>query len=210
MVTGRTLLSPGESVGDYTVIAFLEQRDDIEIYAAEERTRGIKAVLRCRAAGAQGIDQGRLFEHVDKLVRLRDPRVPATFAGGSHAHVMWIGGEPIEGTPLGEVVRDRRAIALGVALCHVQALLEVLMVAECHGIRHGSLSSSSVVLCPDLPELRVLGLGVAQAFGRNVRATADVRGAAAVLYEMLTGLPRRIHACPFRGCSGACPGRSAR
>jgi hypothetical protein len=186
MVAGA-LLAAGEVLGEYTVVALLEQRDGLETYTAVERAGGGEVVLQCRAASAQGVDEAELFGVVEKLVRFRDARVPATFAGGSHAGVVWIAGEMVEGTPLGEVVRARDAIALGVALSHAHELLEVLMAAERHGLRHGSLNSSSVVLCPKLPELRVRGIGVGQAFGRNVRAAADVWGAAAVLYEMLTG-----------------------
>ena len=189
MVAGSELLAPGQIVGGYTVLSLLVQRDGLDIYAAEETTGGNQAVLQCRAGGAQGLDEAGLFELIERLVRFRNPHVPGTFAAGTHSGVVWIAGERIEGTPLGEVLRARETIGLGVALSHVQTLLDVLMAAERRGVRHGALSSSNIVLCPTLPELRVLQLGIEQAFGRNVRATADVWGAAALLYEMLTGSP---------------------
>ncbi|HLM73859.1 MAG TPA: hypothetical protein VK459_14235, partial [Polyangiaceae bacterium] len=189
MVAASKLLAPGEIVGGYTVLSLLEQRDGLEIYAAEETTGGNQAVLQCRAAGAQGLDEAGLFERSERLVRFRNPHVAGTFAAGTHPGVVWIAGERIEGTPLREKIRARGVIALGVALFQVQTLLDVLMAAERRGVRHGALSSSNIVLCPTLPELRVLQLGIEQAFGRNVRATADVWGAAALLYEMLTGVP---------------------
>ena len=166
----NTTLKVGEIVAGYRIDGVLGCGGMGEVYLAHDtelqRTVAIKLVDPRRQRPQELVREARLAASLDH------PSI-CTIHG-----VDYLGEEPllvmehVKGIPLSKVIRGRRSISLSTALDFARQITSAVSHAHDHGVIHGDLKSSNIMVGPD-GHITILDFGLA------VRRDASAAGAEA-------------------------------
>jgi serine/threonine protein kinase len=167
MTNDRTTLKVGETFAGYRIDAVLGSGGMGKVYLARDielqRTVAIKLVDPRRQRPQELVREARLAASLDH------PSI-CTILG-----VDYLGEEPllvmehIKGMPLSKVIRGRRSISVSTALDFARQIISAVSHAHDHGVIHGDLKSSNIMIGPD-GHVTILDFGLA------VRRDAGVGG----------------------------------
>jgi serine/threonine-protein kinase len=223
-VTSRAL-ERGQVLGDrYEVLGTLGKGGMGVVYRARDRQLDEVVALKLLRAEALASEPSLLerFKQEIKLARrITHRNVLRTHDFGEANGVPFISMEYLEGVTLKELVRNRGALPLGVALSFAKQMCHGLDAAHTQGVVHRDIKPHNMLILPESGELKIMDFGIArpsqvggqdaglttagtvmgtpdymspeQAQGRPADFRADIYSTGVVLFEALTGQ------LPFRG-----------
>ena len=158
MTNDRTTLQVGQIFAGYRIDAVLGSGGMGKVYLArdtkQQRTVAIKLVDPRRQRPQELVREARLAASLDH------PSI-CTIHG-----VDYLGEEPflvmehIKGMPLSKVIRGRRSISVSTALDFARQIISAVSHAHDHGVIHGDLKSSNIMIGPD-GHVTILDFGLA-------------------------------------------------
>ena len=166
----NTTLKIGEIVGRYRIDGVLGSGGMGQVYLARDvelqRTVAIKLVDGRRQRPQELVREARFAASLDH------PSI-CTIHG-----VEYLGEEPflvmehVKGIPLSKVIRGRRSISQSTALDFARQIASAVAHAHEHGVIHGDLKSSNIMISPDR-RATVLDFGLAVRCGLAKKSNAD-------------------------------------
>jgi len=207
----------GTRVGRYEILSLLRQGGMGEVYSAEDchlhRRVALKILPKHRTSDPERV--ARFVREVQASATLNHPSIVAVHDAGSDGDVHYLAMELIDGAPLSEWMRKRRALAARVEL--MAQVAEGLARAHDEGIVHRDLKPDNIMVTPD-GRAKIVDFGVAkltervgeraastgittptsrvgttaymspeQIEGRKLDRRTDVFSFGVVLYELLAG-----------------------
>jgi len=197
--------SPGTVIGRFEIVRELGRGGFGVVYEALDRDLGRSVAFKLLQASLQpSVREERMLHEAETASRLSHPNIVTLFDMGRCAHGPYLVLELLRGATLAQRLASG-AIPLPEALRIAVEVARALAHAHARGIVHRDLSTGNVFLCED-GHVKVLDLGMAQAFGRRkleggtpaFMAPEQRRGApedertdvyalGLMLYRMLTG-----------------------
>jgi DNA-binding SARP family transcriptional activator len=172
----------GERIGESTLLLSFAARD-------RRDTRQVELhVLSPRLVGLGGGD--RVLEALERMAALRDPRIAPVREAGSLQGRVYFSTPPLEGPSLRDRLARERQLPIAEARRIALELLEALVYAHGHDVRHGDLRPKHVLLARN--GVSVSGFGLVEALdlaeSGSAGSTAITIGAPAYLSpEQLAG-----------------------
>lgn len=151
------------------------------------------------ALGADGTSLERFKSEIRLARRIAQRNVVRTHDLGEFSGVYYITMEYVEGTTLEALLLQHRPLSVVASLAVGRQLCRALEAAHAEGVIHGTVTPRTIVIAAD-GVLKVAGFGFARSGSDEGQ---DIRSAAGVIYECLTGT------APFPGNAGATGGSSA-
>jgi len=195
-------LPQGAEVGRYRIVRAVGSGGSGTVYEAFQESPHRRVALKVMAAGP-----ARLEEEAEFLARLGHPGVAHVYEAGVHEGRPWFAMEFVEGK---DILSFARPLDLRARLELMARVCDAVHHGHEHGIVHGDLKPSNVLVGADGP--KVIDFGIARALGAQVEGEvagtppymspeqcggqrldvrSDVYSLGAVLYEILAG--RRPH-----------------
>jgi len=165
----------GQCFGPYRIEGLLGAGGMGRVYLAQDctlrRTVAIKVVDHARHDPDA---LGSLVREARLAASLSHPSICSVYEVGHLGHEPFIVMEHIEGEPLSTVVHRRRALPYDTALQYERQIVEAVAHAHDHGIVHGDIKSSNIMVAPD-GRVKILdfGLAVRHVPLENAAATAE-------------------------------------
>jgi len=223
-VTSRAL-ERGQVLADrYEVLGTLGKGGMGVVYRARDRQLDevvALKLLRAEALASEPTLLERFKQEIKLARRITHRNVLRTHDFGEANGVPFISMEYLEGVTLKELVRNRGALPLGVALSFAKQMCHGLDAAHAQGVVHRDIKPHNMLILPESGELKIMDFGIArpsqvagqeeglttagtvmgtpdymspeQAQGRPADFRADIYSIGVVLFEALTGQ------LPFRG-----------
>jgi len=164
MTDRNTTLAVGEIVAGYRIDGVLGCGGMGQVYLASDielqRTVAIKLVDPRRQRPQELVREARLAASLDH------PSICTIYG------VDYLGEEPflvmehVKGTPLSKVIRGRRSISATTALDFARQIISAVSHAHDHGVIHGDLKSSNIMVGPN-GHVTILDFGLARRAGRG-------------------------------------------
>jgi tRNA A-37 threonylcarbamoyl transferase component Bud32 len=230
----ETLVSPeGLETLRYRLLRELGRGATAAVYLARDEALGIDVALKVLhpqlAGPSRSEARRRFFTEARVAAAIRHPGVIAIYDVDESARALSM--EHVAGGTLRTRLRQRGALPAGEWLATARALLEALGYVHRHGVVHGDLKPSNLLLraeaagetvvladfgaaelvdgtrpeAPDGPAGTPLYLAPEQFRGARPSPVTDLYAAGAILWEMVTGHPMRSHADLLRGDHPAVP-----
>jgi eukaryotic-like serine/threonine-protein kinase len=197
--------SPGTVIGRFEIVRELGRGGFGVVYEALDRDLGRAVAFKLLQASLQpSVREERMLHEAETASRLSHPNIVTLFDMGRCEYGPYLVLELLRGETLAQRLTSG-AIPLPEALRIVVEVARALAHAHAKGIVHRDLSTGNVFICED-GHVKVLDLGMAQAFGRRkleggtpaFMAPEQRRGApedertdvyalGLMLYRMLTG-----------------------
>lgn len=183
-------------VSGYEVTARLGADPDGVLF--EGRRSGDDEVVALRRLAAD--EAAALRERVASLVALADPHLVGIRGLAEGSPSSYLVTERVEGVTLAELLESGQALIVGQVLGVARGVLQGLAHAHEHGVVHGRIAPSAVLLGSD-GRVRLTDFGVGRPVpaylapeavrhpGAEMTRTADVYAVAALLVHLLTGQP---------------------
>jgi serine/threonine protein kinase len=175
---GEPVLTPGQTVGAYTIVAPLGAGGMGEVYRARDTTLGRDVAIKVLSSAFTG-DPGRLarLERESRaLAALNHPNIATIYGveqiGGLHALVL----EIIEGSTLGQLIAGR-PLAFKKVQPIAHQIAAALEAAHERGIVHRDLKPANVMIRAD-GVVKVLDFGLAKMFAPGVADSSKAPGLA--------------------------------
>jgi tRNA A-37 threonylcarbamoyl transferase component Bud32 len=158
-------LAPGTPLGRYDLIREVGRGGAGVIWEARDRELGRRVAVKVLRRRQGAVPELRLIAEAEVAARLSHPGIVTTLDVGRNEKGAWLVQEFLVGRTLSERLRvgpvpPREALRIAL---QVAAALDY---AHRHGVVHRDLTASNVFLCEDW-QVKVLDLGMAQAFGRR-------------------------------------------
>lgn len=209
----------GRFVGGYPLLGLVRPSSVGPTYRAlKEPGRREVAVKVLRPAGPVDPFAARLRKVMPAVFGLTSPSLFKPLDWGVDGELLFVVTEPLKGTPLSELVADRKPLPAEHAAPIVVKLLRALADAHAHDLVHGNLKPSNILVSPGADgedEVRLLELGIAevlrprdheaaagsetvgtpfylspeQAKGLPASPSGDLYSTGVILYELLSGAP---------------------
>ena len=177
----------------------MNEGEDPVIFKARQRAldREVAVTVWSSARSADPVFRSSIETGAKQMARLNHPNLITVFDSGTAGQLFYQVSEYVHGKTLarsseGKAIEPSTAIALAAGIC------EGIQYAHKHGVVHGALTRSSVLLTPDVTP-KIAGFGTRDA--TTVTPKDDVRAIGAILYELLTG---RLHSGGAPPPSGIC------
>ena len=164
MTDRNTTLAVGEIVAGYRIDGVLGCGGMGQVYLASDielqLTVAIKLVDPRRQRPQELVREARLAASLDH------PSICTIYG------VDYLGEEPflvmehVKGTPLSKVIRGRRSISATTALDFARQIISAVSHAHDHGVIHGDLKSSNIMVGPN-GHVTILDFGLARRAGRG-------------------------------------------
>jgi WD40 repeat protein len=205
----------GRRLGEFVVKDKLGEGGFGEVYRAEQPILGREAVIKVlhdRHQGSPAVTQ-RFLREARLGSRLDHPYAAHIYGFGAEPDgVLWIAMELVRGTPLSEILAERRRIPLDQLVPLVDRLSEVVHTAHEQGIVHRDLKPANVMVIARagrwLPKL--LDLGIAKGGAEEERTPVELVDApvdgAVTRRGDLVGSPRYM--APEQWMQGKVDGRT--
>ena len=197
-------LAPGATLGRYDLIREVGRGGSAVVWEARDREIGRRVAVKViRRAGA-GTPERRIVAEADVAARLAHPGIVTILDVGRNEKGAWLVQEFLVGRTLAARLAEG-PLPVAEALDVATKVAAALAYAHGHGVVHRDLSSSNVFLCED-GQVKILDLGMAQAFGRRKieggtpdfmapeqaaglpeDERVDVHALGVILYQMLAG-----------------------
>lgn len=174
----------GETIDGRYIIRGLQAASPIgERYDAEDTQTGQSVSLQIGLPAGKP-HRAALEKRVAALRRLLTPGLAGTIGGGWHGDAPYLVLANPEGHRM-HAGQIGRPVDIHSALLLTKELLNLLATMHSQGVVHGDVRPSNMLLKPTMgvPDLMLTGY----AFSGEGGEEADVRAAAAVLYDLLTG-----------------------
>ena len=212
-----------EKIGPFEVERLLARGGMGEAYVATDSRNGRRVLLKLPAPEVLGnvAAHERFAREGDALRRLDHPGVQHWIESGRAGLRPYVALQYVEGTPLRDVLRNRRCLPVPEAVGTAHALAEALAYCHARGVVHRDVKPDNVILTPDgRPVLIDFGsvllegakrltfsglsgelgtpeyMAPEQVQGKRGDARTDIYALGTLLYELLTGEP------PFPGAYG--------
>lgn len=159
-------LEPGAVVGRFELVRELGRGGFGVVWEARDRTLGRNVAFKAVRAGTSAkADEQRVLREAEVAARLSHPNIVTLYDVGRSAHGPYLVLELLEGRTLAQRLDDgpltlREAVRISVEVA------KGIAHAHAHGVVHRDLTPGNVFLCDD-GQVKVLDLGMAQAFGRR-------------------------------------------
>ena len=158
--------TPGTVIGRFEIIRELGRGGFGVVYEAVDRDLGRSVAFKLLQASLQpSVREQRMLHEAETASRLSHPNIVTLFDMGRCAYGPYLVLELLRGDTLAQRLSSG-AIALPESLRIVVEVARALAHAHARGIVHRDLSTGNVFLCED-GHVKVLDLGMAQAFGRR-------------------------------------------
>lgn len=206
------------NVPGYTVERELGRGGMGVVYLAREEASGNQVALKVIHPGARPTAHAtaRFLREAEILRQLQHPHIVPFRALGSTGDQVWFAMDFLEGSDVGELLREQGPFVPGRAIRLICQVLEALAYAHQRGFVHRDLKPANLLVTagPDGEQVRVLDFGLARAYQtsqlsgltltgscggtpafippeqvldfRSARPAADQYSAAATLYCLLT------------------------
>ncbi|KFN49483.1 serine/threonine-protein kinase [Arenimonas composti] len=204
------VLSPGERVGAWRVLAPLGRGGMGEVHAVERDDGQFAQPAALKLLNAADTDAALRFQHERQLLaRLEHPGIARLIDGGLHGGRPWLVMERIDGDRI-DAWCEARGLDLAGRLRLLLQAAEALMHAHARGVLHRDVSPANLLVDHD-GRVRLIDFGIAGALGDEaggsaalnfdyaapelaggqVDAGADAYGLAALAYRLASGRPPR-------------------
>ncbi len=203
-------LAAGDRLGVYEITGRLGAGAMGEVYRARDewlkRDVALNTLPREFAADAPRMERFRL--EAEAVGRLNHPNILAIYDFGVHDGIPFLVSEPLDGSALGELLREEGRIPARKAAGYIQQAANGLAAAHARGIVHGAINPDNLFLTRD-GVVKVLGFGLAGSQDEEGRqpgivgtgayrapeqirhlsadGRADIFSLGCVLYELLSG-----------------------
>ncbi|HMG23371.1 MAG TPA: serine/threonine-protein kinase, partial [Kofleriaceae bacterium] len=160
----------GRVLGDFAIGEVLGHGGCGTVYRAEQRALGRPAVVKVvhRSLIARGDAADRFMREARLASRFDHPYAAHVYSFGVEPDaVMWIAMELVDGTPLGQLVRQSGPLALDQFVPLFERLCEVVQSAHDQGIVHRDIKPSNVMVIARAGRLmpKLLDFGIAKMVG---------------------------------------------
>jgi hypothetical protein len=198
-------LARGARLGVYQITGCPGAGPTGELYRArdEQHQRDVAVKILTRASAASARDGEHFRLEAMAAARLTHPNLLAIYDAGVHDGVPFLVFEPLEGSTLGELLREQGRIPARNAALYVQQAAGALAAAQAHGIIQPEINLDNIFLTRGgMVKVLLLpppGPGTAacmapeQIRGQNADGRAGIFILGCVLYQLLSGRP------PFPG-----------
>jgi tRNA A-37 threonylcarbamoyl transferase component Bud32 len=157
-------LAPGTALGRYDLIREIGRGGSGVVWEARDRELGRRVavkVIRVRT----GSPEKRLIAEAEVAARLSHPGIVTILDVGRNDRGAWLVQEFLVGRTLASRIAEG-PLPLREALGIATKVASALAYAHGHGVIHRDLTPANVFLCED-GQVKILDLGMAQAFGRR-------------------------------------------
>jgi hypothetical protein len=177
-------LAPGTTLGRYDLIREVGRGGSAVVWEARDREIGRRVAVKVIRRAGTGTPERRVVAEADVAARLAHPGIVTILDVGRNDKGAWLVQEFLVGRTLAARLAGG-PLPIAEALDVATKIAAALAYAHGHGVVHRDLSSSNVFLCED-GQVKILDLGMAQAFGRRKLegGTADFMAP-----EQAAGLP---------------------
>jgi predicted Ser/Thr protein kinase len=158
-------LAPGTSVGRYDLIREVGRGGFGVVWEARDRELGRRVAVKVVRVRREDAPEKRMVAEAEVAARLSHPGIVTILDVGRSEKGAWLVMEFLSGRTLAARLAEgalpgREALAVSLKACRA------LAHAHAHGVVHRDLSARNVFLCDD-GQVKLLDLGMAQAFGRR-------------------------------------------
>ncbi len=158
-------LSPGTALGRYDLIREVGRGGSGVVWEARDRELGRRVALKVIRTRSESRPEMRLVAEAEVAARLSHPGIVTILDVGRNDKGAWLVQEFLVGRTLAARLAEG-ALPLREALVVATKVASAIAHAHRHGVTHRDLTPSNVFLCED-GQVKVLDLGMAQAFGRR-------------------------------------------
>jgi serine/threonine-protein kinase len=219
MPVASRALERGQVLADrYEILGTLGKGGMGVVYRARDRQLDevvALKLLRTEALASEPTLLERFKQEIKLARRITHRNVLRTHDFGEANGVPFISMEYLEGVTLKELVRNRGALPLGVALSFAKQMCHGLDAAHAQGVVHRDIKPHNMLILPESGELKIMDFGIArpsrlggqdagltsagtvmgtpdymspeQAQGRPADFRSDIYSIGVVLFEALTG-----------------------
>lgn len=186
------LLKPGDIVGRYTILEFLERGGMSEVYKASHPELGIRAlkILSREVAENAGL-MDRLRLEAKSASSLNHPKIVTVHDFDQQGHLHYMVMEFVEGQSLRKMIGS---LAPTEAVSYARQMAEALNFAHARGIIHRDIKPENVMVRPD-DNIKILDFGLAKPARLSAEAVAggtsgfDVSAIKSDPHSLLMGTP---------------------
>jgi eukaryotic-like serine/threonine-protein kinase len=154
-------ITVGQYVGPYTIEGLLGSGGMGIVYAARDRELGRTVAIKVIDHARNRARAKELLIHEARVVAaLNHPAICSVHEIGYHGDDPFIVMEHVAGTPLSAMIVKNGALQLETALHYAIQIVDAVAYAHQHGIVHGDLKSSNIMVAAD-GRVKVLDFGLA-------------------------------------------------
>ena len=158
-------LSPGTALGRYDLIREVGRGGSGVVWEARDRDLGRRVAVKVIRRRNGVTPEKRLVAEAEVAARMSHPGIVTILDVGRNEKGAWLVEEFLVGKTLATRMAEgpmsiREALSVGLRVA------SALAYAHGHGVIHRDLTPSNVLLCEDA-QVKILDLGMAQAFGRR-------------------------------------------
>jgi eukaryotic-like serine/threonine-protein kinase len=151
------------SIGPYRVAGVLGRRHPATAYKAVDAAgHAVVVEVMSRAVSSDPEAVARFHQAVERLAEISHPNVLAFLGSGEADGQLYLVHEPWDGPALGELLRQRQP-SVPEAISVFKGILKGLGQAHQRGIVHRDLNPTTVLVSPDLQQVKLTGFGLGKA-----------------------------------------------